>query len=296
MTTDHPVPPSPGTAPNTPSGVIDRRGFTAASLGAGFALAVSPVAGATIITDADGITGGERTIATPDGREMTAYQAHPGGPGPYPVVLVVQEIFGVHEHIRDLCRRLAKQGYHAIAPDLYFRQGDPTRVADIPTLISTIVAKVPDAQVMGDLDATLAAVRQSGPGDVTRAAITGFCWGGRITWLYAAHNPALKAAAAWYGKLIGPTDPLHPRNPIDVATTLTVPVLGLYGGKDEGIPVTTAAQMRDALAAAERPSEIVLYDDAPHGFNADYRPSYRAADAIDAWGRMLAWFKANGAA
>jgi carboxymethylenebutenolidase len=209
------------------------------------------------------------------------------------VILVVQEIFGVHEHIRDVCRRLAKRGYLAVAPELYARQGDVSRLADIGQIMP-IVAKVPDAQVMGDLDAAAAWARSTGHADPARLGVTGFCWGGRIVWLYAAHNPALKAGVAWYGRLVGQTDPLHPHNPADLAAQVKAPVLGLYGGQDGGIPQDSVAAMRAALKAAGRHAEIVVYPDAGHGFHADYRPSYNARDAADGDRRMYAWFKAHG--
>jgi carboxymethylenebutenolidase len=218
----------------------------------------------------------------------------PDGSGPFPVVIVVQEIFGVHEHIRDLCRRLAKVGYLAVAPSLFHRQGDPTGVADVPTLLKTIVARVPDAQVMSDLDATVDWATAQRAADVGRLAITGFCWGGRIVWLYAAHSKTLKAGVAWYGRLQSDRNELQPVQPIDVAAQLAAPVLGLYGETDQGIPVATVEAMRMAVKSAPVASEIVLYPDTPHGFNADYRPSYRADAAKDGWARMLAWFERFG--
>jgi len=273
----------------------NRRSFVVTMLGSGFALAVQPVSAQTITTDVQGLTAGEVKIPVKDG-EIPAYRAMPSGGGPFPVVLVVQEIFGVHEHIKDLCRRLGKSGYLAVAPELYARQGDVSRMKDIQEILSTVVAKVPDAQVMGDLDATVAWAAGTGEGDVRRLAVTGFCWGGRITWLYAAHNPKVKAGAAWYGRLVGQTGELTPANPIDLASALTVPVLGLYGGADQGIPLDTVEKMRAALATGRSGSEIVVYKEAPHGFNADYRPSYRKDAATEGWTRMLAWFKRNGAA
>jgi len=273
----------------------NRRSFVVTMLGGGFALAVQPVSAQTITTDAQGLTAGEVKIPVKDG-EIPAYRAMPSGGGPFPVVLVVQEIFGVHEHIKDLCRRLGKSGYLAVAPELYARQGDVSRMKDIQEILSTVVAKVPDAQVMSDLDATVAWAAGTGEGDVRRLAVTGFCWGGRITWLYAAHNPKVKAGAAWYGRLVGQTGELTPANPIDLASALTVPVLGLYGGADQGIPLDTVEKMRAALATGRSGSEIVVYKEAPHGFNADYRPSYRKDAATEGWTRMLAWFKRNGAA
>jgi len=273
----------------------NRRSFVVTMLGSGFALAVQPVSAQTITTDVQGLTAGEVKIPVKDG-EIPAYRAMPSGGGPFPVVLVVQEIFGVHEHIKDLCRRLGKSGYLAVAPELYARQGDVSRMKDIQEILSTVVAKVPDAQVMSDLDATVAWAAGTGEGDVRRLAVTGFCWGGRITWLYAAHNPKVKAGAAWYGRLVGQTGELTPANPIDLASALTVPVLGLYGGADQGIPLDTVEKMRAALATGRSGSEIVVYKEAPHGFNADYRPSYRKDAATEGWARMLAWFKRNGAA
>ena len=273
----------------------NRRNFVVTVLASGFALAVQPVSAQTITTDVQGLIAGEVKIPVKDG-EIPAYRAMPAGGGPFPVALVVQEIFGVHEHIKDLCRRLAKSGYLAVAPELYARQGDVSRMKDIQEILSTVVSKVPDAQVMGDLDAAAAWAAGTGEGDISRLAVTGFCWGGRITWLYAAHNPKVKAGAAWYGRLVGQTGDLTPANPIDLASALTVPVLGLYGGADQGIPLDTVEKMRAALAAGNSGSEIVVYREAPHGFNADYRPSYRKDAATDGWTRMLAWFKRNGAA
>jgi carboxymethylenebutenolidase len=218
----------------------------------------------------------------------------PATGGPFPVVLVVQEIFGVHEHIKDVCRRFAKEGYLAIAPEMYARQGDPSKFADWKQLFAEIVSKVPDAQVMSDLDAAVAWAGKSSSGDVKRVAVTGFCWGGRITWLYAAHSANLKAGVAWYGRLVGQATELQPKYPLDVAAALKAPVLGLYGGQDQGIPLADGEKMRAALAAAKSPSEIVVFPDAPHGFLADYRPSYRAADAAEAWKQCLAWFRRHG--
>ncbi|MDE1146141.1 MAG: dienelactone hydrolase family protein [Azospirillaceae bacterium] len=277
--------------------ILNRRGFAASALATGFALAVRPVSAQTIITDDDGIVAGMVNVPVKDGT-MGAYRALPkrdGSGTAYPVVLVIQEIFGVHEHIRDLCRRLAKQGYYAVAPDLYFRQGDATKVQDIPTLMKDIVSKVPDDQVLSDVDATVAYVHGTGQGDTKRLAITGFCWGGRVVWLYAAHNPDLKAGAAWYGRLVGNTNELQPKNPIDLVDSLHAPVLGLYGGLDQGITQDSVEQMRAALAkAGKTKSEITVFPDAGHGFNADYRPSYNPTDAKAAWGKMLEWFKKNG--
>jgi len=271
-----------------------RRAFMGTALAAtGFALAAGPATAQAIVTDASDIDAGPVLIPARD-RDLPAYAARPKGDKPAPVVLVVQEIFGVHEHIRDVCRRLAKLGYVAVAPELYVRQGDPSKVADIPTLMKTIVAKVPDEQVMADLDATAAWAAKSAGGDANRLGITGFCWGGRITWLYAAHNPKLKAGVAWYGRLVGESTENNPRHPLDVAAAVKAPVLGLYGGADQGIPLETVEKMRAALKAAGKPGEIVVYDGAPHAFHADYRPSYRERPAKDGWARMLDWFQANG--
>ena len=272
-----------------------RREFAVTTLAAGFALAVQPVSAETITTNTKGLEAGEVKIPVSDG-EIPGYRAMPESGGPFPVVLVVQEIFGVHEHIKDLCRRLAKLGYFAVAPELYARQGDVSKIEDIQQLIRTVVSKVPDAQVLSDLDATVAWAKQTGKADTPKLAITGFCWGGRIVWLYAAHNPNLKAGAAWYGRLESPPDALHPKNPIDLVGDLKAPVLGLYGAADTGIPVPTVEKMSAALKAANKPSEIILYPDTPHGFNADYRPTYRKEAAEDAWKQMLQWFKKNGVA
>lgn len=272
-----------------------RRDFVVTTLAAGFAMAVLPVSAETITTDLQGIEAGEVKIPVTDG-EIPAFWARPASAGPFPVVLVVQEIFGVHEHIKDICRRFAKLGYLAIAPELYARQGDVSKLTDIPKIISTVVSKVPDAQVMSDLDATVAWVKKSGKGDTAKLAVTGFCWGGRIVWLYSAHNKNLKAGVAWYGRLVGDKDPLHPQHPTDLVESLNAPVLGLYGGADMGIPVATVDAMKEALKKANKPSEIVLYPDTPHGFYADYRPTYRKEQADDGWKRLLEWFKKNGVA
>jgi carboxymethylenebutenolidase len=278
-----------------PKTEMTRRRFVVTSLAAGFALATHPIAAQTVITtDTKGLEAGEVKIPVADG-QIPAYRAVPAKGSGFPVVLVVQEIFGVHEHIKDICRRFAKLGHMAIAPEMYARQGDVSKMTDIQQIISEVVSKVPDEQVMSDLDATVAWAAKTGKGDTGKLGITGFCWGGRIVWLYAAHNPKLDAGVAWYGRLVGATDPLHPKNPIDVAKEIKAPVLGLYGGKDGGIPNETVEQMRAALKAAGSKSEIVLYPDAPHGFHADYRPSYTKDAADDGWKRLLAWFKQHGA-
>ncbi|PLY46853.1 carboxymethylenebutenolidase [Janthinobacterium sp. ROICE36] len=277
------------------SGPDGRRGFLKVALGTGFAVAVLPVAAQNVIkTDSAGLVTSTMSVMV-DGQAVPVYAAQPEGKTGLPVVLVISEIFGVHEHIADMARRFAKHGYLALAPDLFVRQGDPSKVASIPELMKGIIAKTPDAQVMADLDAVVAWAKQNG-GDTSRLGITGFCWGGRITWLYAAHNRAVKAGVAWYGRLVGETSPLQPSNPIDIAASLKVPVLGLYGGKDTGITQESIAKMKDALAKGGNKSEFVVYPDAGHAFNADYRPSYVAADAKDGYARCLAWFKTHGVA
>ena len=281
----------------TPAREFNRRDFVRTTVGSGFAAAVLPVTAQTIKTDSTGLTVGEVTVMVGDFK-MPVYRAQPAGKSNLPVVLVISEVFGVHEHIADVARRLAKAGYFAIAPELFIRQGDAGSYGEIAKLIAEVVSKVPDEQVMGDLDASLAWARGQGA-DVSKAAVTGFCWGGRITWLYAAHNPAIKAGAAWYGRLVGTPSALNPRNPVDLAAQLKAPVLGLYGGQDSGIPLATVEQMKTALAvgsAAAKKSEFVIYPDAPHAFNADYRPSYRKDAADDGWKRCLAWFAAQGVA
>lgn len=266
-----------------------RRDFLKLSIASGFALAVQPIAASTVTTDSDGLLAGMVTIG-----ELPAYRAQPAdAKGALPTVIVIQEIFGVHEHIQDLCRRLAKQGYLAIAPELFYRQGDPRAFAEVNDLIKELVSKVPDAQVLSDLDATAQWAASHG-GDAQRLAVTGFCWGGRITWLYAAHNPNLKAGVAWYGRLVGQSTALTPRHPVDVAKQLKAPVLGLYAGQDKGISLETVEQMKAALKQQSRPFGMVVYESAAHGFNADYRPSYQAAAAQDAWSSMLNWFKRYG--
>jgi carboxymethylenebutenolidase len=279
---------------------ITRRQFIATTtLATGFALAVQPVSAKVITTDSNGLVAGAVKIPVKDG-EIPAYRAMPAKSGNFPIVLVIQEIFGVHEHIQDVCRRFAKLGYVAVAPELFVRQGDVLKLSSIEE-IRPIVAKVPDAQVLSDLDATVNWAVKSAKGNRNKLGITGFCWGGRITWLYAAHNPQVKAGVAWYGRLVGDATELTPKHPIDIASTLKVPVLGLYGGKDTGIPLDTVKQMRDRLASRNEnrlksgsKSEIIVYPDAPHAFFADYRPSYREEDAKQGWQRLQAWFKQHG--
>ncbi|MDO8652036.1 MAG: dienelactone hydrolase family protein [Undibacterium sp.] len=269
-----------------------RRTFMQTAIGVGFAAAALPVCAQSMIkTDSIGLTAGVVMLEI-NGQQVPVYRAQPEGKSNLPVVLVVSEIFGVHEHIADVARRFAKQGYLALAPELFVRQGDVNKYPSIAELIKEVITKVPDAQVMTDLDAVVAWAKEHG-GNTDKLAITGFCWGGRITWMYAAYNPQVKAGAAWYGKLVGTPSPLSPQNPIDIAASLTTPILGLYGAKDAGIPVETVEQMKAALAKAGNKSELMVYANSGHAFHADYRPSYVEADAKDGWLRCLAWFKAN---
>jgi carboxymethylenebutenolidase len=277
-----------------PKTEYSRRDFVTTALAGGFAAAVMPVGAATITTDSTGLTAGEVKIKVADG-EMPAYRAMPAGGKNLPTVLVIQEIFGVHEHIKDVCRRLAKEGFFAVAPEMYARQGDVSQLKEVKDIVEKVVSKVPDSQVMSDLDATAEWAAKNG-GNANKMAITGFCWGGRITWMYAAHNPRLKAGVAWYGGLVRPVTPMTPKHPIDIAASLKVPVLGLYGAADTGIPNDTVAQMREALKKANSSSEITLYHDTPHAFHADYRPSYRPGEANDGWKRLLLWFRKHGVA
>jgi carboxymethylenebutenolidase len=279
---------------------FNRRRFLGAALGTGFAAAVLPVGAQTIHTDDAGLSAGEVAVPVPGG-VMPAYRAQPAGATHLPVIVVVHEIFGVHEHIADVCRRFAKLGYLAIAPELYFRQGDARRYTSMQQLNDELVSRVPDAQVMSDLDATLDwAVRHGG--DARHAGMTGFCWGGRIAWLYAERSDRIRTAVAWYGRLRAPDAPRTPQTPafpLDLVETLKVPVLGMYGGQDASIPADSIATMKAAIGKLDGPardSEFVVYPDAPHAFFADYRPSYREADARDGWRRCVAWFAAHGVA
>jgi carboxymethylenebutenolidase len=273
--------------------LMTRRDFIGSGITAGFALAVQPISAWAVLTSSDGLVTGTVEIPTKDGT-LPAYRAMPQGKGPFPVVLVIHEIFGVHEHIQDICRRFAKLGYLAIAPSLYFRHGDATKIQDIPQIISQIVSKTTLNEVMSDLDSTVQWISASKEGDVSRMGITGFCWGGRTTWMYSAHNPKLKAGVAWYGPLVGEPSPAQPKNPVDIAADLKVPVLGLYGGKDGHITADHVEKMRTALKNSGSKSQIIVYPDAEHGFNADYRPSYNEKDAKDGWSRLLAWFTDHG--
>ncbi|ANA32523.1 hypothetical protein R82526_00420 [Ralstonia mannitolilytica] len=279
-----------------PGRSFDRRGFMKTALGSAFAAAALPVSAQAIKTDFNGLTAGEVTVPVGDFK-MPAYRAQPEGKTKLPVVIVVSEIFGVHEYIADVCRRFAKLGYLAIAPELFVRQGDPQSIATISELQEKIISKVPDAQVTGDLEATVAWVKQNG-GDAARIGITGFCWGGRQTWLFAEHSPDVKAAVAWYGHLKGNPSALQPAFPIDRVDELKAPVLGLYGAKDTGITQDAVNAMKQALEHSKNPkaraSRIIVYPNSGHAFHADYRPSYVKADAEDGWKKCIAWFKDHG--
>jgi carboxymethylenebutenolidase len=277
-----------------PPADLGRRAFMMTSLITGFTLATTRVEAQTITTDSNGLEAGEVKVKTADG-EMPAYRAMPASGGPFPTILVVQEIFGVHEHIKDVCRRFAKLGYFAVAPELYARQAS---AAELSTMEGARAAmgRVPDKQVMSDLDATVAYAKASGKANTDKLGITGFCWGGRVVWQYAEHSPNLKAGVAWYGILTGPTTENRPNHPLDNVKDLKAPVLGLYGAADQSIPVDTVDKMRDACKAAGKSCELIVYPDTPHGFHADYRPSYRPEQAKDGWNRAIAWFKQHGVA
>ena len=273
-----------------------RRTALKAALGVGYAAAAGPVMSQTAIkTSAQGLVSGEVTIEV-NGFKMPAYRSAPEGKTGMPVVLVVSEIFGVHEYIADVTRRLARLGYLAIAPELFVRQGDPSSMGGAAQINAELIPRVPDAQVIGDLDACVAWAGANG-GNPNKLGITGFCWGGRITWLYAQRQPRLKAAVAWYGRLQGAVTPNNPSHPLDQVAKLQAPVLGLYGGADPGIPQSSVDAMKAALAqgnAAAKASEFVVYPDTPHAFHADYRPSYRQGPAEDGWQRLQSWFKRHG--
>lgn len=279
--------------------VLGRREFFATSIITGFALAAQPIYAQTNIkTDSTGLVAGEIKIPVPGG-EIPAYRAMPEKKGKYPVVMVVHEIFGVHEWIQDICRRFAKQGFMAIAPALYSRQAEIATIADRREIQRTVFSKIPDAQAMSDLDATVDYAAKSGFGNTKKLSITGFCWGGRTVWLYSAHNPKVKAGAAWYGRLVqtpnSPLNPLQPQNPVHFARELKVPVLGLYGGLDTGIPLDSVQKMENELKKGKSGSEIVVFPNAKHGFHADYRDSYNKEASEDAWKKLLDWFKKYGA-
>jgi carboxymethylenebutenolidase len=278
----------------SPAAPLSRRAFVVTTLASGFAMSVEPISAATITTSAAGLVAGEVQIPVADGA-IPAYRASPASGGRFPTVLVIHEIFGVHEWVKDVCRRLGHAGYFALAASLNARHGDVATAPDMPSVLA-IMGKVPDAEVASDLDASITWAAATGMADPARLGVTGFCWGGRQTWLYAAHNPKVKAAVAWYGPLGYPANSLHPKNPPDLIERLDVPVLGLYGGADAGIPKSQVEAFAAALKQAGKDCRFILYPDAPHGFAADYRPSYRAAAATDGWQRMLQWFKAHGVA
>ena len=268
-----------------------RRNFLQTAIGVGFAAAALPVCAQTMIqTEKKGLLEGVLEIDV-QGQKIPVYRAQVQGKTNLPIVLVISEIFGVHEHIADVARRFAHAGYLAIAPSLFVRQGDPNQYPVIGDLIKEVINKTPDAQVMSDLDAVVAWAAKNG-GNQDQLAITGFCWGGRITWLYAAHNPNVKTGAAWYGRMVGKATELQPHHPADVANKIKAPILGLYGAKDTGIPLDTIEQMKTALGSNSR-SQFKVYDNSGHAFHADYRPSYNKADADDAWQRCLTWFAEN---
>lgn len=274
---------------------VDRRDFLKTALGTGFAAAVLPVSAQSVIkTDATGLSVGQFNVNV-NGQDVPVYRAQPEGKTNLPVILVISEIFGVHEYIADVARRFAKLGYLALAPSLFVRQGDPGKYQSIAELQKELISKVPDTQVMNDLDAVVAWAKANG-GNVDRLGITGFCWGGRITWLYSAHNPRVKAGVAWYGRLVGNNTPLTPHHPIDIAAGLKTPILGLYGAQDAGIPVSTVAQMQEALAKGRSKSEFILFKNAGHAFHADYRPNYVEADAKEGWQHCVEWFRKHGVA
>ena len=272
---------------------LSRRGFVMTSLMTGLTLATERVEAQAIRTDSAGIEAGEVRIPAQDG-PMPGYRAVPEGAGPFPVVLVIEEIFGVHDYIKDICRRLAKAGYCAVAPELYARQGDLSTMTDAKQIVRDVISKTPDAQWIADLDAAAAYAGSAAKGDLKRLGVMGWCRGGRGAWLYAAHRRDLKAAVAWYGPVTGERTDIQPRTAGDVAGELNAPLLALYGGADAGIPVASVEAARDAAKAAGKSVELVVYPEAPHGFHADYRPSYRREPAEDGWARALAFLKANG--
>ncbi|KJC62331.1 carboxymethylenebutenolidase [Bradyrhizobium sp. LTSPM299] len=273
---------------------VSRRGFMTASaaVAAGYTLAAGPVRADVIKTDTGGLTAGDTKIKVADG-EMPGYFAKPAGVTNPPVVLVAMEIFGLHEYIKDVTRRLAKLGALAVAPDYYFRKGtDLTKITDIPQLLPIVNAK-PDAELLSDLDSTVAWAKSQG-GDTSRLGIIGFCRGGRTVWEYAAHSPTLKAGVAFYGPPVDPPNPLWPKSPMQLAPEMKAPVLGLYGEADTGIPVASVEAFKEALATNKKTAEFKIYPGAPHGFHADYRASYRKEAAEDGWNRMQAWLKTYG--
>ncbi len=272
---------------------LARRGMLTGGLVAGLTLATARVEAQVIHTGTDGLVAEAVQIPVADGT-LPAYMARPQGDGPFPTVLVIEEIFGVHEYIRDICRRLAHAGFLAVAPELYARIADLSKLSDVQQIIHDVILRAPDATLLADLDRTAAWAAQN-HGDPDRLFVTGFCRGGRDTWLYAAHNPDLRAAVAWYGPVAGPVSPIQPHTATDVAPDLKCPLLGLYGGQDASIRMPDVQEAAARARKAGKTVEIVIYPDAGHGFHADYRPSYNKADAEAGWARMLAWFKTYGA-
>lgn len=268
---------------------LGRRGFVMTSLITGFTLATARAEAAPIHTDSVGLDVGEVQIPVADGA-LPTYFARPAGVAHPPIVVVVEEIFGVHDYIKDVCRRLAKQGYFAVAPELYARLADLSKMTDPQQIITQVIAKAPDATMLSDLSHTVDwAIAQKG--NAARVATLGFCRGGRDVWLFAEHDRRLKAAVAFYGPVAGATSAIQPQNPVDMAANLHCPLLGLYGGRDPSIQATDVYAAQAKALAAGKTVEIVYYPDAGHGFHADYRPSYNAADAAAAWARALAWLR-----
>ncbi len=276
-----------------------KTGIAAGVAGLGYAAVTQPIQAQTVITTStEGLTAGMVTVKSKDGKDMPAYRAMPARGTGFGTILVCEEIFGINEHIADICRRFAKAGYYAIAPEIYFRYGDPKPMTDFQQIIREIVSKTSDAEIMGDFDSAAEFAKGEGKADMAKLGVTGFCFGGRVTWMYSAHNPAIKAGVAWYGRLVGQASANNPKHPVDIAKDLKGPVLGLYGGQDQGIPLDTVEKMKEALKAAGTPaaskSMFHVYPDAPHAFLADYRPSFRKETAEDGWKRCLEWFRANG--
>lgn len=279
---------------STPGSDVSRRAMVMTTVMSGFTLAAERAFGQEIRTDTAGLVAGDVRIPA-DGGDLPGYFAKPAGAGPFPVVLVIEEIFGVHEYIADICRRLAKAGYLAVAPELYARIADLSKMTDVGQILREVISKAPDEQVMRDLDAAAAWAGKNG-GDLNRLGVTGFCRGGRAAWLYDAHSTVVKAVVAWYGPVGGPTSPIQPKTALEVAADLHAPLLGLYGKEDAGIPESLLLQAENKAKAAGKTVEIIVYSGAGHAFASDYRPTYRKAAALDGWQRMLAWFKRYGVA
>lgn len=271
---------------------LARRGMLMSGLMSGLTLATTRVEAQVIKTDMEGIEAGEVKIPVADG-ELPGYYARPKGAGPFPIIVVIEEIFGVHEYIKDVCRRFAKAGYAAVAPELYARLGDLSKMTDSAAIFRDVISKAPDATLLDDLDHAVAFAEKN-HGNGAKLGVTGFCRGGRNVWMYAAHNPKLKAAVAWYGPIMATPSAIQPKTPMDIAGEIHCPLLGLYGGKDAGIKVEDVLAAQAKARAAGKTVEIQIFPDAPHGFHADYRPSYRADAATTGWVRAIAWFKEYG--